>query len=346
MSSIAEGLSIGGEHAEKGEGDISTNEDFMASLSADLGLAGDEPPAPPTPPAPDGTSEDDDGDNSEADTGDEELTAEQKELKELRALYGRQSNELGELRKLVAQPKDEEEEADTEAFTIAAPITEDVLAEIEQAIDSNGGEQVAVWALTNRPDLYETVLDTWADQGGAAARRSAQFDMRYQTALQAEIASQEQSELTEFQKGLANDLDTQVSEIAPEYGLTPGVPETDQLLADVIAEAPASIQKLVVSRDAKEREDGLRVVLALAAAKTATTASSEEDKAAAEARKAALEQAKKDAAVGGGSLRPAPPAQEGGAEQPDFLDAFQKALLETPSTSVADGLSYGGKSAA
>jgi hypothetical protein len=179
------------------------------------------------------------------------------------------------------------------------------------------------------------VLDSWADQGGAAARRAAQFDIRYQAALTAETERLESEKLTEFQTGLAAELDKQVLSLGPEYGITPGTPEVDQLLADTISETPKAIQNLVVSRDAKEREDGLRVVLALAAAKTVTTAPAATDAAV----EAALEKAKGKAAVGGGSLQRAPaPAGEAGDDVSDPLAAFQKALLETPNTSVAAGL--------
>lgn len=343
MSSIAEGLTFGEETPELPEGEIRSNADFMASLGKDLGVEieveGNEPPATPEVPAPAGEAEGAEGDNSQPE-GEEALTPEQKELKELHALLGRQSQELGELRKAVEQRSVEKDEEEVEQFRPTAPITPDVLAEIEEAIETNGGEQMAVWALTNRPDLYESVLDTWADQGGAAARRAAQFDIRYQTALAAETSRIETEEMTEFQKGLAAQLDTQVSELAPSYGITPGTPEVDQLLADTVSEAPKSIQDLLVSKDEKAREDGIRVVLALAAAKTATTAP-EKDTAAGEALVAALAREKGRAALGGGSLQRAPsPAETGEASQPTGfdIDAFQEILLTTPSTSVADGL--------
>lgn len=342
MSSIAEGLTVGGESAEKAEGTISTTEDFMASLAADLGgeipgAEGVEPPATVGVPESSGEASTAEGDNSGAD--DSDLTPEQKELKELHALLGRQSAELGELRQLVEKPKDEP----VEQWQAPPPITSDVIEELENAVEENGGQQMAVWALTNRPDLYDNVLALWQNVSDADKIAAQRFDRRYEAALAEQNAEAEAAEAAKFQEGLATQLDADVAALAPEYGLTPGTADTDALLAEVIKEVRPSVQKLVVSKDAGEREDGLRTVLELAKARATTPSSVQtpEEKA---ALAAALERSKQGAGLGTGSQRPAAPVNEGGGEQTaDFADAFSKALLETPSTSVASGLTYGGK---
>lgn len=335
MPNINEGLSVGGETPEKAEGTISSTEDFMASLRKDLGVPEETEPPAATVPVTTGETV------VEATTqtpDDVTLTPEQKELKELHALLGRQSAELGELRKKVDAPPPVEETT----YQAPPPITDDLVDEIEAAVLKNGGENVAVWALTNRPDLYETVLDSWSDSGlPGAARRAAAFDLRYQNALQAEIATAEAAEATEFQKGLAEALDAQVATLAPEYGVPVETDADQKVLADILGSAPKSVQKLVVSKDASEREDGLRIVLQLAATKPATTPVTPEDAA---ALAAARERAKAGAGVGTGGLQRAAPAQaKDDGEKPDFLDAFQKALLETPNTSVSAGLTFGNK---
>ncbi len=339
MSSIADGLAVAGqEPPEKTEGVISSAEDFVASLNADLGLGEETPapaevPAPAAPAAPAGEAP-----AAEGVTPSEGEMIPKTQYDELQSLMGRMSNELGELRKAQAPPEPEEE-----TYVAPPPITSDVVEQIEDALLTQPGEQLAYWALTEAPHLYETVLDAWADQGGAAARRAVSFDQRYQSALASEqerVASEQQQQ---FQATLATQLDAEVAALAPTYGLTPGTPETDQLLADVIAEMPPSIQRLVVSKDASEREDGLKTVLTVAKARAENPTTPAPAGAGEALTAAALAQVKGAAAIGGGSLRPAAPQSEGGSgsEKPNFLDALQEAILETPTTSVTAGLTFG-----
>lgn len=344
MSSIAQGLEVEGE--QPAAGDLSSTTDFMASLAADLGeepkpVGGDESVAPEAAPATDaGTTPPDETDSSTADGA---YDPEEKELKNLHSVLARQAAELGELRKQAAEREAEvEPEPEEETYSPPGPISFEVIEQINEALESQPGEQLAAWSLINAPYLYETILDTWAEQGLPQARRAAEFNMRYTFALQAQEAEQAAAEATEFQAGLASALDQQVAALAPEFGIEAGTKETDDLLAETIGQVPPSVQKLVVSKDPSEREDGLRVVLALASAKTATT--SAESGAAGKALQDALEASKGSAAVGVGALRAAPPASEGGGEQPVvFLDAFEEALKKTPTTSVSEGLTFGSK---
>ncbi len=346
--SIADGLTYGDEETSSVQ--LGGAADFMASLAKDLGvepelLGSDETPAPPAVPAVAGETDGDDGDNSGAGDGEEQLSPEQKELKELHALLGRQSAELGELRKAVEAKPDPVEEQQWQA---PPPITDDVVEEIEQTIiqgkergNANAGQDLAVWALTNRPDLYETVLDTWAEQSGADARKAAEFNFRYQGALQQQEAEAQATANREFQEGLAAQMDAEVAILAPEYGLKFEDETTALALAEALTTLPKSVQKLVVSRDPSERQDGYRTVLAIAASK-ATTTPAPEDPAAVAARAAALEQMKGGAGVGLGTVLPAPPVGAGGGNEPaDFAASLRAAILETPSTSVQDGLTYG-----
>jgi hypothetical protein len=98
------------------------------------------------------------------------------------------------------------------------------------------------------------------------------------------------------------------------------------------------VQRLVVSKDASEREDGYRTVLAIAASKAITPAVVQ-DSVAEAARVAALEKVKIGAGLGTGTLSPSPPV--GGkpaSAEDDFATRLQRAILETPSTSVSEGL--------
>ncbi len=345
MSNIADGLAVAGQESpEKPEGVISSAEDFVASLNRDLGFTDDETPpaaevvpAPAAPAAPAGEAPAaDDGTPPVAPAEGEMIPKTQYD--ELQSLMGRMSNELGELRKAV-QPAEEQQPA--EQYAPPPPITSELVEQIEDLLLTQSGEDVAYWALTQAPHLYETVLDSWADQGGSAARRAAEFNMRYNAALASEqerVAAEEQQE---FQATLATALDAEVTALAPTYGLTPNTPETDQLLADVIGDMPPSVQRLVVSKDPAERRDGLVTVLQVAQSRAAVPTTAD-NAAGAAARAAALATVKGAAAIGGGSLRPAaPPNEGGGATKPDFLEQLQEAILEVPSTSVASGLTFG-----
>lgn len=344
--SIIDGLSFDGQDAPaRTDGTISTNEDFVASLNRDLGLTDEAappaaPPADETVPAPAGETP---PAPAAATPPGDAYDPDEKELKNLHAVLARQAEELGQLRKLAQEREAAPPPAEEPTPYAPPPITPDVVMQIEEALENQPGEQLAYWALTQAPHLYETILDTWADQGGSAARKAAEFNFNYQQALKEEQARTETQSQQEFQQTLATQLDQQVAALAPDYGLTPGTPETDQLLADVISDMPPAIQRLVVSRDEAERRDGLMTVLQVAAARAAvpTTPTGADPAATA----AALAVAKGAAAIGGGSLRPAAGQGEGGGSQdpPDLLDALQSAILETPTTSVAAGLTFGSR---
>lgn len=328
------------------EPDVNTTEGFMASLLRDGAFEGietqDEPtPAAVTPPATAGTSgtevetttrEPEDGDQPDW----------EKQYHELHTLMGRQTGELGELRKQVERLAPQEEDGFDPATYVAPPITSDVEDQIAEAIQNAGGEAVARWAAVDRPDLYETVLGTWAEESGRDALAAARFDMRYQMSLQQIEYEQRQTDEQQFQAGLGEALEVSLNKLGGEYGLDVGNEEVDTLLAATLSTAPQTIKDLVVSRDEKEREDGLRVVLALAAAKGASTnpalTGDEND-----ALQQALAHSKGQASLGGGSLRPAA-STEPLAPEEGLLEALKKHILESPSTSVAEGLTYGNKS--
>jgi hypothetical protein len=346
MSSIAEGLSYGDdEPAGLEEGDISTTEAFMASLRRDLGeempepVSGDEPPAVPPPPVETGQGvEEPEGDNSDASKGDlPPLNPDwSKEMQELHALLGRQSAELGELRKAVTEPKVEPEEE----FIAPTPITDEVVEALEEMVTKSGGENAAIWALSQRPDLYETVLDVWSDSGvPGASRRAAEFNIEYKSQLARYEAEEAAREASEFQAGLAAQLDEQVVALAPSYGLTPG-PELDTELAEILSKQPKPIQELLVSKDEGQRAAALSVLFSLAAKPSAITPP---EGGAGEALTAALADAKKGASLGTGSMQRQAPATEQTPVPVDGVDVvrLEELLKETPSTSVSDGLTFG-----
>jgi len=319
--------------------DVSTDDGFMASLANDLGydpsIAEDEPvSAAPTTPDPGTTDEGSDADNSDADGGEVDWQA---QYKELQTLMGRMSNELGELRKAVGTT-DETPEDDDLGYTPTL-VTSEVEMEIESAIERSGGEQVALWAAQNRPDLYDVVLEQWALQSEKDSFAALRFDQRFQAALmqQQQTAVQEQQAATSSQ--LEQSLQQELGTLAQEYGLEVGNEDVDNLLADSLGSVPAPIQALVVSQDATEREAGLRVVLQLAAAKASAAPSGVDP-----ARDAALAAARGAASVGSGSLRPpgaGGPPQPPADSEAGLLQALKEKIASAPSTSIAEGLTFG-----
>lgn len=316
--------------------DVSTDAGFLASLERDLGesLVGELEIEPTEVSAiPEGAVVGDEGDNLDAESGDEE-TDWKAQYDELQKLVGRQSNELGELRKQVSVTP--EEVAPPPPATL---ITSEVVEQIESAIEESGGEQVAYWAATQRPDLYEAVLDAWSEQGGAHARRAAEFNIRYQTALEKIEQDKRQEADQSFATELESELDKNVNALKPEYGFAENVGEVDKLLSDTLENSSAVVKKLVVSKDPDERDAGLRAVFAEAARKAnLSPAESPADKA---ERERLLAAAKGGASAIGGGLRPAQPAPVSGDE--GVQQALVERMLKAPSTSIAEGLTFGNK---
>lgn len=330
--SVMDGLS-GGDFGEEKDADPSL------SISALLAQQGEDEPGDQAAAPDEGTTDAENPDNSDAGNGDEQ-TDWKKQYEELRALTGRMSNELGELRKAVESKDEPDDEEDDSGFVLPTFVPDEVRDEIEVFIEQQGGANAAAWAAVNRPDLFDTVLDVWADQGGAAARHAAEFNIRYQDALKEQTQTQTQKSEAEFAKSLEADLDSKVKEMAPDYGFEVGNKEHDTLLATVLGESPEAIQSLVVSKDPAQREAGLRAVFAMAVVKAGVT-TPEADGAAQEALAVAKAVSKGAASVGGGGLRPATSAAPASQEQA-IEQAVAARLLQMPSTSVSEGLTGGG----
>jgi len=304
--------------------DTSTS-DFIASLEADLagGSGPADAPATDAGQAPDDKPVADGGGQATAPEG--YVTKEQYD--NLQSLMGRMSNELGELRQQL-QPQPEPE---PEVYT--SPVTEQIVSEIEEAIQRQGGEAIAQWALVNRPDLYEVVLDVWADSGiPGAARRSAAFDIN--TRMEIERLEREAQAEKEYEASRESIIDERVSKIAPEFGFEAGSPELDALLTETLTAAPDFIKERVVSRDARESEEAIRLIYSLAKAKAGPAAPAADPAAVA----AALAAGKGQASLGAGGLQRTPDAP--GTEQ-SVADAFHELIMGASRTSVAEGLTFG-----
>lgn len=331
--SVQSGLTGG----EFGEGAPDDNTLSISALLAQSFEEGEDEPDEQVENPDEGTASAEADDNSEADSE----TDWKKQYEELQQAFGRMSNELGELRKAVSGESSPQEDDDEGSFPFPSVVTDEVRDEIEDAINTPGANpaELAAWAAVNRPDLYEAVLDVWAERSGADARRAAEFNFRYQQALQdAETTRSRESE-QEFATQLEKDLSDQVATLAPEYGFEVGNEQHDTLLAAALSDSPKAIQDLVVSRDSGQREAGLRAVLAMAVVKGGVTTPAA-DGAANEALATAQAVAKGAASIGGGGLKPAAAPTPVNPEQA-IEQAIASRLLNRPSTSVSEGLTGG-----
>jgi hypothetical protein len=107
-------------------------------------------------------------------------------------------------------------------------------------------------------------------------------------------------------------------------------------LEKALEQVPQRVAAMVASSDEAERLDGVRLVADRARLIAATSLGS---KAKDQQKAAATERKKAAAGVTSGSLRPVSPADTTGNDDREAaIKAFKKEFIETPSTSVQDGL--------
>lgn len=256
--------------------------------------------------------------------------------KNAESLIGRQGNDLGKLREELAELRGEvkaqRELAPAAQQQQAQPLSTE---EIEEMIAEHGGQAVALWAVNNRPDLYDRVHRIWrVDEPDDAADFRLEYKL-HQQRLELEAARAPANQPDEWvaaqkQQATINQALAAVSSEAEDWDAI-----APHMLA-ALEQVPQRVAAMIVSTDPEERLDAVRIVadkarilsVGKAAAKTKQTE-------AATARK-------KSATVASGSLRPAG-KPGGGSEEMTSEErqaAFKKALLAEQTTSVNEGLTY------
>lgn len=249
---------------------------------------------------------------------------------------GEQGNAMGQLRRELDELRGELR-ARTETQPVGQQNLPDIpVDKIEEMIEEHGGLNVAIWAVNNRPDLYERVHRVWrVDEPDEAADFRLDYKLQQQRLeLEKSRGGAQPDEWVASQKQAAA-INQTVEDFASKTADWQAV--APHMLA-ALEQAPARVQKMVNSEDPEERLDGVSIVAdkarLLAAGKLGATAK--------EKQTAAARERKKSATVASGSLRPTGPPGSDSEEMSseERIKAFKKELMETETTSVSEGLTY------
>lgn len=257
--------------------------------------------------------------------------------KNAESLIGRQGNDLGKLREELAELRGEvkaQRELAPAAQQQAQPMSSE---DLEEMVAEHGGQAVALWAVNNRPDLYDRVHRIWrVDEPDDAADFRLEYKLLQQRqelqAAQAATGTQQPDEWVAAQKQQAT-INATLGAVSTE------AEDWDTIAPHMLAaleQVPQRVAAMIVSDDPEERLDAVRIVADKARILSVGKA------AAATKQKETAVARKRSATVASGSLRPAG-KPEGGSEEMTSEErqaAFKKALLETQTTSVSEGLTY------
>jgi hypothetical protein len=266
------------------------------------------------------------------------LAAVEERRKNAESLIGRQGNDLGEerrAREALEARLAALEQSTTQPMTAAPALSTE---QIEEMVSTEGGFNAALWAVNNRPDLYEKVHRAWALEDPDAA---ADFRLDYKLHLQQQAFDARLAQVQapdpylvsqKTQAGINSTLSTLADEVGDEWKTI--APHMMTALESV----PQRVLAMVNSEDGEERLDAARIV-----ADKARLLAGSELRAAAKAQQAAAGTERKKAAtvLGAGQRPAAPAAAEGQAPDRDAaIAAFKKELLGTETTSVNEGLTF------
>lgn len=252
-------------------------------------------------------------------------------------VIGRQGNDLGQLKQEIAELRGEvraqRELAPAQTQQAQPNISND---ELEEMVAEHGGMNVALWAVNNRPDLYDRVHRIWrVDEPDEAADFRLEYKLHQQRLELQKAAAPAQPQQDEWvaaqkqQAAINGSLAAFASQTSDWDTIAPHMTAALEQVPDVIAQ-------MVASEDAQVRADGIAIV-----ADKARIISVGASQAKTKQQETATAK-KKSATVASGSLRPASPAGGSGEEMTseERQAAFKKALLETQTTSVSEGLTY------
>lgn len=249
----------------------------------------------------------------------------------------RQGNELGDLRQRVEAVEAQSAPAPAAPFFMSQELAD----QIENAVEIHGGLPVVVEAArSGNPQVYEAAIEAW---GAVEPFAAARFDAQYQqqlAAIQAEQAgpAPEAQVLEELrmERSLIQAADAAESKYEDWTALGEENAQGVPFIAAAMDAVDPIIQQLVLdASDPVKQAAGIDVVVQYARALKYQHEQSltPEQQAAKMAERVA-------AGVVTGALAP---GGEGGTSpnvsgESDEIQAFKKRLLETPTTSIIDGL--------
>lgn len=278
----------------------------------------------------------------------EEEDPREREFREAQSLIGRQGNELGELRRQIEELRQTQSqpEAAQQAPPAPAPfVDQETVDQLYGAIEKSGGPQIMQWVVSQRPDLFDAALETWADISPAQA---AGWNARYQTWLaheqikvQGQGSAQPAAPADPYvqrivQREQAGEL---VEALKGEVGAQKWALIKDHLPTVYGNEGNVALRNLIANPDRETAMHGLRLAAQVAEAEAIKAKTAEVT----QQRQQESTQAKQAARVASGSLRPAQKRQpEAGEDDSEARkQAFRDALLAAPSTSVLDNITVG-----
>lgn len=261
---------------------------------------------------------------------------------EAQSLIGRQGNELGELRERLAKLEGAAEErarAQSEQPAQYPVVDDRVMEQIEDNIAQRGGYATMAAVVEQHPNLIEPTLELWEETGDPAAfryRAAYEVEKRLANVPQPAAPAAPQAdpylEQVRLERMAAESANAVLAHIPSEQrdAIKP-------FIGAALEELPEDIARGLFEPEKRESYSKFVADIArsnyVAKATADATAGRQED---AEAAKAA-------ARVTSGSLRPAA-APEGEGEQlstEERTRLFHKAILETPTASISEGLTYG-----
>lgn len=333
-TSIADGLTFGDDPSQPPTGqprDPSTGRFAPREGAGDQPTGGQEgePATPPAqqqqePPAP---------------TVDDRIANLERQLTEAQTFIGRQAHEIGVLRQTA-------QTAQSPQAPAPLPLVSTELAEqVFDWVERDGFRQAMTWAIqNNRHDLHDVILQAGHEMQLPEAREY-EINLRVQEALlaQGQAPRDGAKEGDEFLQQLKS-REAMKGVVATIKSDTPDFVQLKEHVEKALQENQM-LAELVSSGDAQRIEQGLRLAtqvargyaaqdLAAAAAREATKATPER-----EAAKRAAQVATGSARVGtSGQAQTGSPTEE---ERQKAIADFKKAIFETPTTSIADGLTFG-----
>lgn len=282
-------------------------------------------------------------------TPEQALAALYDEFQNAQTLIGRQSGEVGDLRKQVEQITAYLQEQPEEYETFDTPLpTSTANEELVTFFEEQDNPRDAMtWIVNNRPDLIEQAIPVWGEYD---ARAATAFARNYGAALAAQVAPVAQ------EVKVPSNEDPFLARMKAEYQLGQTV-ESARVASKLEGEAWESvkaqmipalndestsvlIKNAVASSDPREQLEGVKSLIQVAQARALAEATSQATEAARSQSAAAAVERKQAARVTTGSLRPAEESQpeDEEAASAERVKRFKEQLLAAPSTDVMSGI--------
>jgi len=281
------------------------------------------------------------------------LEAALREREGAQSLIGRQGQELGDLRQSVARLEGRLDQAMAEeAMPVPEPMTDEMIAGLENMFEEQGPQQAMEWLAENRPDMIEAGINVWAEQDPFQAGR---FASRYDNFLQQEQAMVEVQQAPPQPQQVDDPILAQMRAREQFTMLADGArtqlgisDEAWPIVRDQVVpafndpETSPLIKNAIISPDPQTQFQGMIEIVRQAHGRAMNSQQQAAEQQAAQAAADEAEQRKLGAQVASGSLRPAPEGksiQDMTSEERIVL--FKQSLLAAPSTSIQDGLTFG-----